>query len=70
MRWSRAFIPTLRENPAATESIGHQCLLRAGYARQVAPGVYANLFLAERRGVSYEELEGAVERNAAGLFGW
>jgi len=27
-------------------------------------------FLAERRGVSYEELEGAVERNAAGLFGW
>ena len=48
MRWTRLFIPTLRENPAATESIGHQCLLRAGYVRQVAPGIYANLFLAER----------------------
>ena len=27
-------------------------------------------FVAERRGVSYEQLEGLVERNAAGLFGW
>jgi TatD DNase family protein len=27
-------------------------------------------FVAERRGVSYEELEQVVERNAAGLFGW
>jgi TatD DNase family protein len=27
-------------------------------------------FVAERRGVSYEELEAAVERNAAKLFGW
>ncbi|HEV3000142.1 MAG TPA: TatD family hydrolase [Solirubrobacteraceae bacterium] len=27
-------------------------------------------FVAERRGVTYEELEAAVERNAAALFGW
>jgi TatD DNase family protein len=27
-------------------------------------------FVAERRGVAYEELERTVERNAAGLFGW
>jgi TatD DNase family protein len=27
-------------------------------------------FVAERRGVSYDELERIVERNAAGLFGW
>jgi TatD DNase family protein len=27
-------------------------------------------FVAERRGVSYEDLEQVVERNAAGLFGW
>ena len=27
-------------------------------------------FLAERRGEAYEELEAAVERNAATLFGW
>src|ERR1700730_6360855 len=48
MRWTKLFIPTLRENPAGTEGIGHQFLLRAGYVRQLAPGVYANLFLAER----------------------
>jgi TatD DNase family protein len=27
-------------------------------------------FVAERRGVTYDELEQVVERNAAGLFGW
>ncbi len=27
-------------------------------------------FVAERRGIAYEELEAAVERNAAALFGW
>jgi TatD DNase family protein len=27
-------------------------------------------FVAERRGVGYDELERVVERNAAGLFGW
>ena len=27
-------------------------------------------FVAERRGVEYDELERTVERNAAGLFGW
>jgi len=48
MRWSKLFIPTLRENPAETEGLGHQLLLRAGYLRQLAPGVYADLFLADR----------------------
>ena len=27
-------------------------------------------FVAERRGIDYDELEAAVERNAARLFGW
>ena len=48
MRWSQAFIPTLREAPAEAESASHQLLLRAGYVRQVAAGVYAYLFLAQR----------------------
>jgi prolyl-tRNA synthetase len=48
MRWSRVFIPTLREVPAEAESSSHQLLLRAGYIRQVAAGVYAYLFLAQR----------------------
>jgi prolyl-tRNA synthetase len=48
MRWSRLFIPTLREVPAEAEVPSHQLLLRAGYVRQVAAGVYAYLYLAQR----------------------
>jgi prolyl-tRNA synthetase len=48
MRWSQAFIPTLREAPAEAEAPSHQLLLRAGYIRQVAAGVYAYLFLAQK----------------------
>ena len=32
--------------------------------------VHTARFVAERRGVTYEELEAHVERNAAELFGW
>ena len=48
MRWSQVFIPTLREVPAEAEAAGHQLLLRAGYIRQVAAGIYAYLYLAQR----------------------
>lgn len=48
MRWSQAFIPTLREDPAEAEVPSHRLLLRAGYIRQVAAGVYAHLLLAQR----------------------
>jgi len=48
MRWSQAFIPTLREAPAEAEAPSHQLLLRAGYVRQVAAGIYAYLFLAQK----------------------
>jgi TatD DNase family protein len=32
--------------------------------------VHTAHFLAERRGIAYEELEAAVEANAARLLGW
>ncbi len=48
MRWSQAFIPTLREVPAEAAVPSHQLLLRAGYIRQVAAGVYAYLYLAQK----------------------
>jgi prolyl-tRNA synthetase len=48
MRWSQLFIPTLREDPAEAEVISHKLLLRAGYIRQVAAGIYSYLFLAQR----------------------
>jgi TatD DNase family protein len=37
---------------------------------QPAYVVHTARFLAERRGVPYEELEATVQRNAAALFGW
>jgi prolyl-tRNA synthetase len=48
MRWSKLFIPTLRDSPAEAEVASHQLLLRAGYIRQVAAGIYTYLFLAQR----------------------
>ncbi len=48
MLWSKLFIPTLRDNPAEAEAASHQLLLRAGYIRQVAAGIYSYLFLAQR----------------------
>ncbi len=48
MYWSKLFIPTLRDNPAEAEVASHQLLLRAGYVRQLAAGIYSYLFLAQR----------------------
>ncbi len=47
-RWSQLFIPTLREAPADAEAASHKFLLRAGYIRQLAAGVYSFLFLGQR----------------------
>lgn len=48
MRWSRLFLPTLREAPADAEVASHRLLLRAGYIRQLSAGLYCYLFLAQR----------------------
>ena len=48
MRWSRYFIPTLREDPADAEAISHKLLLRAGVVRQLSAGIYSYLPLGQR----------------------
>ena len=48
MRWSRMFIPTLREDPADAEVVSHRLLVRGGYIRQLTAGVYSLLPLAQR----------------------
>jgi len=40
MRQSRAFIPTLKESPADAEVASHRLLVRAGFLRKVASGIY------------------------------
>lgn len=43
MRQSNFFVPTLREAPSDAEVKSHQLLLRAGYIRQLAAGIYTYL---------------------------
>jgi prolyl-tRNA synthetase len=47
-RWSESFIPTLREAPADAEVASHKFLVRSGYIRQLAAGIYSYLFLGNR----------------------
>jgi prolyl-tRNA synthetase len=48
MRMSRLFHQTLREAPAEAEVTSHQLLLRAGYIRPLAAGLFSYLPLARR----------------------
>ena len=47
-RWSKLFIPTLREAPTDAEVASHKLLLRAGYIRQLGAGLYSYLPLGQR----------------------
>ncbi len=48
MRWTQTYIPTLRDNQSEAELISHQLLLRGGYIRKLAAGVYLYLPLMQR----------------------
>lgn len=48
MRTSKLLAPTLREVPAEAEVVSHQLLMRAGYIRRLANGVYNYLPLMYR----------------------
>jgi prolyl-tRNA synthetase len=48
MRWSNAFIPTLRDDPADAEAPSHRLLVRAGFVRQLGSGLYSMLPLGRR----------------------
>jgi len=48
MRFSKMFIPTLRDVPADAEAVSHILMLRAGYVRQLAAGLYIYLPLGWR----------------------
>jgi len=43
MRYSRYFIPTLKETPAEAEVISHKLMLRAGLIKKLASGIYTYL---------------------------
>jgi prolyl-tRNA synthetase len=47
-RFSRLFIPTLKEAPADAQWASHKLMLRAGFIRQLGAGIYDYLPLAQR----------------------
>ena len=59
MRWSRFFIPTLRDVPSEAEVASHKLLLRAGLIRQLGAGIYSHLPLARR---TLLKIEGIVRQ--------
>ena len=64
MRYSSAYIPTLKETPADAEVASHKLLLRAGMARRLTSGIYTYLPLGLRairnvEAVVREEMEKA-----------
>ncbi len=66
LRMSTLFLRTLRDDPADAEVPSHRLLVRAGYIRRSAPGVYAWLPLGYR---VYRNIERIVreEMDAAGF---
>ncbi|WP_062526722.1 proline--tRNA ligase [Demequina rhizosphaerae] len=61
---STLFLRTLRENPADAEVASHQLLVRAGYIRRAAPGIYTWLplglkVLAKVEAIVREEMDAA-----------
>ena len=40
MRWTQAYVHTVKEVPADAEIPSHQLLVRGGYIKKVAPGIY------------------------------
>ncbi len=41
MKWSEISIKTLRENPADAEMESHRLLMRGGYTKKLAPGIFS-----------------------------
>ena len=56
MRMSKLFSQTLREAPADAEVASHRLLVRAGFIRQLAAGVFSYLPLAHRAMTKIENI--------------
>lgn len=66
MRMSRLFSQTLREAPSEAETASYQLLLRAGFIRQLAAGVFSYLPLARR---ALDKIEAIVRREMNAIGG-
>lgn len=74
MRWTQTYIPTLREAPSEAELISHKLLVRSGFIRKLAAGIYLYLPLMQRVIQKFEQIvreemnsHGAVEVTMSAL---
>ncbi len=65
MRMSQLFSQTLREAPTDAEIASHQLLIRAGFIRQLAAGIFTTMPLAKRTVTKIENIL-REEMNAIG----
>jgi len=56
LRFSRAFLPVLKESPSDAQIVSHKLMLRAGLIRQTAAGIYAWLPIGFRVMKKIEEI--------------
>ncbi|MCK4915760.1 MAG: proline--tRNA ligase [Candidatus Eisenbacteria sp.] len=56
MRWSKALIPTHKEDPSAAETTSHKLMLRSGCIRKLTSGVYNYLPLGRRALLKVEQI--------------
>jgi len=68
MRWSKYFIPTLKEVPSEAEAVSHRLMIRAGLIRKLVSGAYTYLplglkVLKKVQNIIREEMDkkGAIE---------
>lgn len=66
MRMSQLFNQTLRDDPAGSEVEGHKLLLRAGFVRQLAAGIFSYLHFGER---SLQKIEAILRQEMDALGG-
>ncbi len=66
MRMSQLFSRTLREAPGDTDIVSHQLLLRAGFIRQLAAGIFSYLPLAQR---SLKKIEDIIRQEMDAIGG-
>lgn len=66
MKMSQSFSQTMREMPAEAEVASHQLLLRAGFVRQLAAGIFSVLHLGQR---SLAKIEQIMRQEINGIGG-
>jgi len=68
MKWSKTFIPTIKEDPQEAEAVSHKLMVRAGLIRRLTAGAYTYLpagykVLEKAKGIVRDEMNsaGAIE---------